>query len=118
MLNDMVKQVPLDARLDKFKEMAVPLASDVARRAIKKAGIEETDISKLVMVSTSGCLGYGVDSELIKGLGLPRSVDRTSIAFMGCAAGLIGLRNANDFVKVRKWATARSSCTCSGFVAS
>lgn len=95
-----LKKVPVDTRLDKFKEKAVPLVSDVARRAIKEAGIDVSDVSKLVVVSSTGFLGPGLDCELIKNLGLTRSVDRTLIGFMGCAAAMNGFRNANDFVTV------------------
>ncbi|CAM9335540.1 unnamed protein product [Hapterophycus canaliculatus] len=91
-------EVPVDVRLDKFKEKAVPLVSDVARRAIKEAGLNVSDISKLVVVSSTGFLGPGLDCELIKNLGLTRSVDRTLIGFMGCAAAMNGFRNANDYV--------------------
>lgn len=87
-------------RLEKFKEKAVPLVSDVARRAIKEAGLDVSDISKLVVVSSTGFLGPGLDCELIKNLGLTRSVDRTLIGFMGCAAAMNGFRNANDYVSV------------------
>lgn len=90
----------MDVRLDKFKEKAVPLVSDVARRAIKEAGLNVEDISKLVVVSSTGFLGPGLDCELIKNLGLTRSVDRTLIGFMGCAAAMNGFRNANDYVTV------------------
>lgn len=92
--------MPVDVRLEKFKEKAVPLVSDVARRAIKEAGLNVSDISKLVVVSSTGFLGPGLDCELIKNLGLTRSVDRTLIGFMGCAAAMNGFRNANDYVTV------------------
>lgn len=99
---NVVVQVPVDVRLDKFKEKAVPLVSDVARRAIKEAGLNVSDISKLVVVSSTGFLGPGLDCELIKNLGLTRSVDRTLIGFMGCAAAMNGFRNANDYVTVSR----------------
>lgn len=100
LLSSQFPQVPVDVRLDKFKEKAVPLVSDVARRAIKEAGLDVSDISKLVVVSSTGFLGPGLDCELIKNLGLTRSVDRTLIGFMGCAAAMNGFRNANDYVSV------------------
>lgn len=103
-------QVPVDVRLDKFKEKAVPLVSDVARRAIKEAGLNVSDISKLVVVSSTGFLGPGLDCELIKNLGLTRSVDRTLIGFMGCAAAMNGFRNANDYVTVSFFRTCIFSC--------
>lgn len=103
-------QVPVDVRLDKFKEKAVPLVSDVARRAIKEAGIEVSDVSKLVVVSSTGFLGPGLDCELIKNLGLARSVDRTLIGFMGCAAAMNGFRNANDYVSANPGKYALMIC--------
>ncbi|CAM9643041.1 unnamed protein product, partial [Phaeothamnion confervicola] len=91
--------VPVNTRLEKFKEKAIPLVCDVARRAISEAGITTADISKLVVVSSTGFLGPGLDCELIKELAMPRSVDRSLIGFMGCAAAMNGFRIANDYVK-------------------
>ncbi|CAM9583397.1 unnamed protein product [Choristocarpus tenellus] len=91
-------EVDVHTRLNKFKEKAVPLVTEVAQRAVKEAGLSPSDISKLVVVSSTGFLGPGLDCELIRNLGLARSVDRTLIGFMGCAAAMNGFRNANDFV--------------------
>lgn len=98
----------MDVRLAKFKQKASPLVCEVARRALDKAGVDVSEISKLVVVSSTGFSGPGLDCELIKSLGLPRSVDRTLIGFMGCAAALYGLRVSSDYVTV-------SSLECGGF---
>jgi alpha-pyrone synthase len=90
-------RVPVETRLEKFKEQAVPLVTDVCRRAIEDAGLTPNDISKLIVVSSTGFLGPGLDCELIVELGLPRSVDRSLIGFMGCAAAMNGFRIAMDF---------------------
>jgi alpha-pyrone synthase len=91
--------VPIQNRLDKFKEVAVPLVTDVCKRAIADAGVSINDIHKLVVVSSTGFLGPSLDCELIVSLGLPRSTDRSLIGFMGCAAAMNGYRIAMDFVK-------------------
>lgn len=73
---------------------------DVSLRAIKESGVHVSQIAKLVVVSSTGFSGPGLDCDLIKNLGLPRSVDRTMVGLMGCAGALHGLRVASDFVIV------------------
>lgn len=90
--------VPVQERLAKFKEAAVPLVTEVCKRAIAEAGISVEEIGKLVVVSSTGFLGPSLDCELIVTLGLPRSVDRALIGFMGCAAAMNGYRTAMDYV--------------------
>lgn len=92
-------EVPVNTRLEKFREVGTPLVCTVAMRAIKEAGLNVEQIDKLVVVSSTGFLGPGLDCELIQHLGLRRDVDRSLIGFMGCAAAMNGFRIANDFVK-------------------
>jgi alpha-pyrone synthase len=92
-------KVPVETRLAKFKEVAVPLVTRIAREAIENANVAISDIHKLVVVSSTGFLGPGLDCELINQLGLARSVDRSLIGFMGCAAAMNGFRIANDYCK-------------------
>jgi alpha-pyrone synthase len=88
-------------RLDRCKEIAVPLVTRVAKEAMDQAGVTADDIAKLVVVSSTGFFGPGLDCELIKELGLPRDTDRSLIGFMGCAAAMNGFRVANDYVRSR-----------------
>lgn len=90
--------VPIQERQAKYKEVAVPLVTDVCKRAIADAGIAVDEIGKLIVVSSTGFLGPSLDCELIVTLGLPRSVDRALIGFMGCAAAMNGYRTAMDYV--------------------
>lgn len=103
-------EVPIDVRLDKFTEEAVPLVTDVARRAIKEAGIGVTEIDKLVVASSTGLLSPGLDHELINNLGLMRSVDRTLVGFMGCAAAINSFRVANAFLEANPGKNALVIC--------
>ena len=63
-------KIPVNERLDKFREKAVPLVSEVCRRAVEDAGINMEDIGKLVVVSSTGFLGPGLDCHIIEEIGL------------------------------------------------
>ena len=69
--DDLNFRMPVEKRLDKFREVAVPLVTDVCARALKDAGVpRRSEIGKLVVVSSTGFLGPGLDCSLIKTLGL------------------------------------------------
>eukprot|EP00612_Vaucheria_litorea_P004196 CAMPEP_0171462550 /NCGR_PEP_ID=MMETSP0945-20130129/6542_1 /TAXON_ID=109269 /ORGANISM="Vaucheria litorea, Strain CCMP2940" /LENGTH=411 /DNA_ID=CAMNT_0011989097 /DNA_START=288 /DNA_END=1523 /DNA_ORIENTATION=- len=103
-------EVPVNVRLEKFKEVAIPLVCDVAMQAIKEAHINPQDIKKLVVVSSTGFIGPGLDCEIIKRLEMSRNVDRSLIGFMGCAAAMNGFRIANDYVKANPSELALMLC--------
>ena len=69
-------KIPVNVRLDKFREKAVPLVSAVCKKAVDDAGISMEDIGKLVVVSSTGFLGPGLDCAIIEEIGLSRGVDR------------------------------------------
>jgi len=102
--------VPVQNRLEKFKEVSVPLVTEVCKKAIAQAGVSLQDIHKLVVVSSTGFLGPSLDCELIVSLGLPRSTDRSLIGFMGCAAAMNGYRIAMDFVRANPGKLALMVC--------
>jgi len=107
---DGLYRMPVEKRLEKFREKAVPLVTNVCRQAIENAGVSIDDIAKLVVVSSTGFLGPGLDCELIKSLGLSRGVDRSLIGFMGCAAAMNGFRVCNDYVKANPGKYALLCC--------
>jgi alpha-pyrone synthase len=91
----------LDARMQLYKQYAVPLAERVVKQALlsaQSADIEEA-IGLIAFVSSTGFVAPGVDAELIKRLGLRRDIARVPINFMGCAAAMNGLRVAGDYVR-------------------
>ena len=97
-----IDPIPIQIRLNKCKEIAIPLVIDVCSRAINSAinsaNICKKDIHKLIVVSSTGFFGPSLDCDIIKALDLPRTIDRTLIGFMGCAAAINGFRIATDFV--------------------
>jgi alpha-pyrone synthase len=105
------KQGNLHLRMELYQKYAVPLAERVSRKALESAAknskedlsrgsakIEDT-IRLVVFVSSTGFIAPGVDTELIKKLGLQRDTARVTVNFMGCAAAMNGLRVACDHVR-------------------
>ena len=97
-----IEPIPIQTRLNKIKEIAITLVIDICSRAINSAinsaNICKKDIQKIIIVSSTGFFGPSLDCNIIKALDLPRTIDRTLIGFMGCAAAINGFRIATDFV--------------------
>ena len=81
-------------RLEHYVQYAGPLALKAARQALNRSGFSPQEITHLVTVSCTGFRAPGVDIELIKGLELPATTERTHVGFMGCHGALNGLRVA------------------------
>jgi predicted naringenin-chalcone synthase len=73
------------------------LAQYAARRGQSAAQVAAT-VTHLLAISCTGLFAPGLDYALAKALGLPRTVRRTLIGFMGCAATFNGLRAAAEIV--------------------
>jgi predicted naringenin-chalcone synthase len=86
-------------RMRHYAERAGPLAVRAARQALERSGLEPPSITHLVTVSCTGFRAPGVDVEIIKGLGLAPTVQRTHVGFMGCHGALNGLRVARAYVE-------------------
>ena len=81
-----------------YAELAPPLAVRGGRPGPRAArGYRPGELTHLVTVSCTGFLAPGVDLALIKELGLPPTVQRTHVGFMGCHGALNGLRVARAF---------------------
>lgn len=84
------------ARMQAFEAAAPPLMAAAAGAALEESGLEADEITHLVTVSCTGFFAPGPDAALIERLGLPRTVERTHIGFMGCHGALNGLRVASS----------------------
>jgi predicted naringenin-chalcone synthase len=84
-------------RMQHYAEAAPPLALAACRRAVDEAGVPPGDFTHLVTVSCTGFLAPGIDRVLIAQLGLPPTVGRTHVGYMGCHGALNGLRVARAF---------------------
>jgi prepilin-type processing-associated H-X9-DG protein len=84
-------------RMQYYAAEAGPLALRAARQALEQSGLPREELTHLVTVSCTGFQAPGVDVELIQELGLPSTLQRTHVGFMGCHGALNGLRVARAF---------------------
>ncbi|WP_345800831.1 type III polyketide synthase [Microbacterium sp. AZCO] len=81
-------------RNDAYIRLAPPLFAEASAQALAEASLSPADVTHVVTVSCTGMFAPGPDFRLVQDLGLPRTVERYHIGFMGCAAALPGLRAA------------------------
>lgn len=86
-------------RMDWYEQRALPLAEAAARAALAEAHIDAQQIKQLIVVSCTGFAAPGLDIRLIEALGLPPTIGRTMVGFMGCHGAVNGLRVADGLAK-------------------
>ncbi len=84
-------------RMARYEARAPDLAQRACRVALDDADIAAGGVTHLITVSCTGFSAPGVDLGLIEKLGLPTSVARTHLGFMGCHGALNALRVAAAF---------------------
>lgn len=77
------------------------VAPELAARAVENLGLgaQANAITHLIVVSCTGFSAPGLDFELMARFGLDTSVERTLVGFMGCYAGINGLKLARHIVR-------------------
>ena len=83
-----VFQIDPDTLAKRFVTHAPVLASDAARRALAKAGLEATDIDAVLVSTCTGYLCPGLSSYVVERLGLPADVQAFDLVGQGCGAAL------------------------------
>lgn len=87
---------PTSARMAAYADYAPQLAMEAIGRL---DGWNPAAITHLVVASCTGFVAPGIDQILARRLGLPNSVERLLIGFMGCYAGVTALRAARHIVR-------------------
>ena len=87
------------ARMTVFEAEAAGLAEQAVRNALEQAELEASSLTHLILVSCTGMVAPGLELDLMRRLGIPSSVERYCIHFMGCYAAFTGLRLADQLVK-------------------
>lgn len=82
------------ARVSRYREVAPALAEAACLDGLRASATDPGRVTHLVTVSCTGFHAPGVDVELIRRLGLPATVQRTHVGFMGCHGAINGLRVA------------------------
>lgn len=86
-------------RMERYEKEAPPLAIDAVRGALEQTDVPTDALTHLVTVSCTGFASPGYDIALINQLGLPRSISRTQVGFMGCHAALNAIRVARGYAE-------------------
>lgn len=88
---------PTSARMTAYAEHA----PELAMQAIAKLGdaFDPARVTHIVVASCTGFVAPGIDQILARRLGLPATVERVLIGFMGCYAGVTALRTARHIVR-------------------
>ncbi len=92
-------------RMALYEQESVPLALYAVEETVAELAGERTrravldSITHLVTISCTGFFAPGLDLALVRALGLPSTIGRTMIGFMGCSAMFNGLRTAHQIVR-------------------
>jgi alpha-pyrone synthase len=84
-------------RMERYEREALPLAC----RAVADLGLGLGDeaVTHLIVASCTGFFAPGLDLQLMEHLGLPSTVERTIVGFMGCYAAMPALKLARHIVR-------------------
>ena len=96
----------LQARSDRYAEIARAAGVDVARRALAAAELRPSDVDLIVSVSCTGLMIPAVDAYVADALGMGPRLARLPITESGCAGGVVGLARALDFLTAHPERTA------------
>lgn len=85
------------ARMARWEREAAPLAEE----ALVSLGLERDGpgITHVIIATCTGFVAPGVDRQIIARFGLPASVERTTVGFMGCQAAINALKLARHMVR-------------------
>jgi predicted naringenin-chalcone synthase len=86
-------------RMQRFAAAARPLASAACRQALGRSRTHADHITHVVTASCTGFEAPGPDQWLVEDLGLPATVRRTHVGFMGCHAAVNALAVATAMVQ-------------------
>src|SRR5471032_1156420 len=85
------------ARMQKFEACAPGLAVAAVEKLLQ--GEDRSRITHVIVTSCTGFSAPGIDLALIEQCGLPSSVERTMVGFMGCYAAINSLKLARHIVR-------------------
>ncbi len=83
---------------NRYREIARQAGTDLARRALDRAGLAPGDIDLVVSVSCTGFMIPALDAYVADALGMGPRLARLPITESGCAGGVVGLARAADYL--------------------
>ena len=100
----------LEQRMAMYREYAAPLSTAAIRRCLD-GKLKATQVTHLITVSCTGVSAPGLDLELVEALGMPVTMFRTSVNFMGCYAAVHALKLADALICADRGARVLIVCT-------
>ncbi|WP_157071344.1 type III polyketide synthase [Curtobacterium ammoniigenes] len=97
-------------RNDRYRVEAPELFVAAAREALIRSAVPAAAVTHVITVSCTGFTQPGPDLDIVHRLGLPSTVFRHHIGFMGCAAAFPALRMAAAFCAADPTAVALVVC--------
>ena len=85
------------ARMRLFEDFAPRLAIEAVEKLLQ--GEYRKKITHLIVTSCTGFSAPGIDLDLVERCGLPTTVERTMVGFMGCYAAINALKLARHIVR-------------------
>ena len=85
-------------RMRRYEDEAPALALRAAR-GLELSDEERGEISHVIVTCCTGFSAPGLDLQIVEGLGLKPSVERTVVGFMGCYAAISALKLARHIVR-------------------
>jgi alkylresorcinol/alkylpyrone synthase len=89
----------IENRMEWYKKEASALCIRTINDCIANK-IVANSISHLITVSCTGMSAPGLDLEIMEEMNLPKSIERTSVNFMGCYAAIHALKMAHAIIAV------------------
>jgi len=80
-------------RMNEYESWSKKLTVNAVGELFKKNNVDPKSIDRLITISCTGFFAPGLDYHIINEFRIPKSVKRTNIGFMGCAASLIGFNS-------------------------
>jgi len=97
-----INEVGTQARNRVYGRHAGPICVQLGRELLEQCPeFEPSDVTHVITVSCTGFVNPGPDWAIVHQLGLPPTVERYHLGFMGCYAALPALRMAQQFCQAR-----------------
>jgi len=98
------------ARMARYAAEAPRLAAAAGREALARGNVSAAGVTHLVTCSCTGFAAPGVDLAVIEELGLPPTVARCHVGFMGCHGAFNAIRAAAAFAAADPTAVVLTVC--------
>lgn len=97
-IEDVFHPGDFENRNDRYREIACAVGTDLARRALERAGVGPREVGLIVSVSCTGFMIPAVDAYVADALGMGPRLVRLPITESGCAGGVVALARASDYL--------------------